>query len=158
MRVAADGYALRYDDAAVATEETPAAMAEEYHRRVRIGIGNFQALVRHPEFLTRTTWATRIAYVSHKVLRWVAPHLALLAVVCSFILGVHSREWLIFAVLLCGALVAGKALYARSVAGGAMPKLLRLWAFFYALNEAFLVASWKFMRGDFRGSWRRTSR
>jgi hypothetical protein len=31
-------------------------------------------------------------------------------------------------------------------------------AFLYAINWAFLVASWRFANGNYRGSWRRTER
>jgi hypothetical protein len=39
-----------------------------------------------------------------------------------------------------------------------LPGLLRILAFLYALNWAFLVASWRYVRGDYRGSWHRSAR
>jgi len=158
MNVSAAGHRLVYEPTAWAEEDTPSAIAEEYNRRVRIGIGNFQALVRQPEYLTGTSWGTAFAYLSHKVLRWVAPHLLLMALLASFTLGLHSAGWLTFAVLQLGAYVASALLYRHTQRGGAMPSLLRIAAFLYALNWAFLVASWRFAKGDYRGSWRRTER
>src|SRR5690606_32634509 len=72
MNVAAAGRTLVYEPAAFAREDTPDSITEEFRRRVRIGIGNFQALFRHPEYLLRTSMGTRFAYFSHKVLRWIA--------------------------------------------------------------------------------------
>jgi cellulose synthase/poly-beta-1,6-N-acetylglucosamine synthase-like glycosyltransferase len=158
MNVSAAGHRLVYEPTAWAEEDTPEAIAEEYNRRVRIGIGNFQALVRHPEYVTRTSGGTAFAYVSHKVLRWVAPHLLLVALVLSFLLGLQSASWLVFALLQLAAYVLAAALYRRAQRGGGMPGLLRIAAFLYALNWAFLVASWRFAKGDFRGSWARTER
>lgn len=158
MNVSAAGHRLVYEPTAIAEEDTPEAIAEEYNRRVRIGIGNFQALMRHPEYITRTSWGTAFAYLSHKVLRWVAPHLLLAALLASFLLGIRSEGWLLFASLQLGAYVFAAWLYRRSQRGEGMPSLLRIAAFLYALNWAFLVASWRFVRGDFRGSWARSER
>jgi cellulose synthase/poly-beta-1,6-N-acetylglucosamine synthase-like glycosyltransferase len=159
MNVSAAGHRLVYEPTAWAEEDTPEAIAEEYNRRVRIGIGNFQALVRHSEYITRTSWGTAFAYLSHKVLRWVAPHLLLTALVLSFVLGLlQCAGWLVFAFAQLAAYVLAAWLYRRTQRGGGMPGLLRIAAFLYALNWAFLVASWRFAKGDFRGSWARTER
>ena len=83
MTVAAEGWRVAYEPNAVAVEDTPDEIVDEYHRRVRIGIGNYQALFRHPEYILRTSWATRLAYISHKVLRWLTPHLLLAALTAS---------------------------------------------------------------------------
>lgn len=158
MNVSASGHRLVYEPAAWAEEDTPQAIAEEYNRRLRIGIGNFQALVRHPEYITRTSLGTSFAYLSHKVLRWTAPHLLLLGLLASAILAVQSRAWLGFTLvqlLVYGAAVLLFRLTQRQVA---LPSLLRMVAFLFALNWAFLVASWRFARGNYRGSWRRTER
>jgi cellulose synthase/poly-beta-1,6-N-acetylglucosamine synthase-like glycosyltransferase len=158
MSVAARGYRLAYDPTAYAHEETPAAIEEEFHRRVRIGIGNFQAFVRHPEYLTKTSWGTRFAYVSHKVLRWFTPHFLTIALLGSLVLGLQSAAWLAFFLLQFATYGLGAMLYRWSKQGRRLPAVGRLAAFFFALNWAFLVASWRFVRGDYRGSWRRTSR
>lgn len=158
MNVSAAGHRLVYEPAAWAEEDTPDAIAEEYNRRVRIGIGNFQALFRNPQYITRTSLGTSFAYLSHKVLRWTAPHLLLLALAISFVLGWQSPLWLGFALLQLAAYVLAALLYRRTQRGGALPSLLKIAAFLYALNWAFLVASWRYAKGDYRGSWRRTER
>jgi cellulose synthase/poly-beta-1,6-N-acetylglucosamine synthase-like glycosyltransferase len=158
MNVSAAGHRLVYEPNAIAHEETPESIGEEYHRRVRIGIGNFQALLRFPEYLIRTGWATKFTYMSHKVIRWITPHLVLLALMASCLLAWASSAWLAIALLVGAGLLLGYTTYHLSSKGLQLPKVLRLVAFFYALNEAFLLASWKYARGDFRGSWRRTAR
>jgi cellulose synthase/poly-beta-1,6-N-acetylglucosamine synthase-like glycosyltransferase len=158
MHVPVAGHRLVYDPNAIAHEETPASISEEYHRRIRIGIGNFQALLRFPEFFWRTNGATRFCYVSHKVIRWIAPHLVLLGLAAAALQAWGSTVWLGVTLLVALGLALGYGTYRLTQRGARLPKLLRLVAFFYALNEAFLLASWKYARGDFRGSWRRTSR
>lgn len=158
MNVSAAGHRLVYEPAAWAEEDTPQAITEEYNRRLRIGIGNFQALVRHPEYVTRTSWGTAFAYVSHKVLRWVAPHLLLLGLGASFILACQSTAWVGWTLLQLLAYGSAAGLYQLTQRQVALPSLLRIVAFLFALNWAFLVASWRFARGDYRGSWHRTER
>lgn len=158
MNVSAAGHRLVYEPAAWAEEETPQGIGDEYQRRVRIGIGNFQALVRHPEYLWRTSAGTAFAYVSHKVLRWVAPHLLIVGLVASFVLAIDSQRWLIFALLQLLAYGCAALWYGLSKAGRALPSVLRIPAFLFALNWAFLVASKRFLAGQYSGSWRRSSR
>ncbi|PXW95560.1 cellulose synthase/poly-beta-1,6-N-acetylglucosamine synthase-like glycosyltransferase [Sphaerotilus hippei] len=158
MNVAATGARLVYEPRAWAEEDTPEHMGEEFHRRVRIGIGNFQALLRHPEYLLRTPPATRFAYVSHKVLRWIAPHLLIVALAASAVLATGSTAWA--AATLAQALsYGGAALALQQVRRGRrLPRPLMLAAFLFALNWAFLVASWRYASGRYSGAWGRTSR
>ncbi|RZL03738.1 MAG: glycosyltransferase family 2 protein [Rubrivivax sp.] len=158
MTVSASGHRLVYEPAAWAEEDTPQAIAEEYNRRLRIGIGNFQALVRHPEYITRTSLGTSFAYLSHKVLRWTAPHLLLLGLAASCLLAVESTAWVGWTFLQLLAYGSAAVLYQLTQRQVELPSLLRIVAFLFALNWAFLVASWRFARGNYRGSWRRTER
>ncbi len=158
MNVSASRHRLVYEPSAWAEEEAPAAIGDEYQRRVRIGIGNFQALVRHPEYFWRTSLGTSFAYVSHKVLRWIAPHLLIVGLGASLWLGRESPVWLAFGGLQILAYVAAAILYGRSRRGHSLQPLLRIPAFLFALNWAFLVASVRYASGQYSGSWRRTSR
>ena len=158
MNVAAAGWKVIYEPAAWASEEVPDAISEEYKRRVRIGIGNFQALVRHPEYLLRTSWGTRFAYVSHKVLRWLTPHLLVVALLLSAWQATASTPWAVFTILQCLAYAGAAGLYQFNRRGHRLPSMLAIAAFLFALNWAFLVASWRYATGQYRGAWGRTER
>ncbi len=158
MNVAAAPAQLRYEPRAWAEEDTPERIDEEFKRRVRIGIGNFQALIRHPEYLLRTSVATRFSYISHKVLRWVAPHLLIVALAASCVLAVDSWVWRWSALAQALSYLGAAALLAATNRGWRLPKPLKLVAFLFALNWAFLVASWRYATGRYGGSWQRSSR
>jgi cellulose synthase/poly-beta-1,6-N-acetylglucosamine synthase-like glycosyltransferase len=158
MNVAAMGRRLVYDPTAWAEEDTPSAIGDEYHRRVRIGIGNFQALARQPEYLFRTSVPTAFAYLSHKVLRWIAPHLLLLALFASLLLAIDSTPWRVAAAAQILIYLGAAALYWRSLSGRRLGGLMKIFAFLFALNWAFLAASARFATGRYRGSWRRSVR
>lgn len=158
MHVPASGFRMVYDPSAWAEEDTPDDISEEYHRRLRIGVGNFLALFGHPEFLTRTSNATRFAYVSHKVLRWVTPHLLVLALLLSLYLATTSPVWQALALAQVLGYAGAAWLYRRTTQGLSIPGPTRLPTFFFALNWAFLVASVRYLRGSQQGAWRRTAR
>lgn len=158
MNVSARRMRVVYEPEAWAEEDTPPAIADEYRRRVRIGIGNFQALVRHPGYVTQTSLATSFAYISHKVLRWIAPHLLLLGLFASAVLAWDSPAWGAFALLQAAGYIAAALLWRRSVRGGSIPASLSPLVFLFALNWAFLVASVRYARGNYRASWKRTQR
>ena len=161
MNVSAAGHRLVYEPKAWAEEDTPEQIGEEVKRRIRIGIGNFQALARHPQYLTRTSLATAFAYISHKVLRWTAPHLLLLALAASVVLAVQQQQssgWAVYALAQATSYVLAWAGWRLTTRGVKLPTLVKLAAFLFALNWAFLVASWRFSTGRATGSWGRTSR
>jgi cellulose synthase/poly-beta-1,6-N-acetylglucosamine synthase-like glycosyltransferase len=160
MSIAAKKHVLVYDPSAFATEDIPEVISEEYHRRVRIGIGNFQALVRHPEYIFSVNWATKFSYISHKVLRWLSPHLLAVSIVGSLLIAGLDRNplWLAFGLAEVFAVVVGLVFYRMSARGARLNSIFKILAFAFALNWAFVVASWRFASGNYRGSWRRTAR
>ena len=148
---------LRYVPSAIAYEETPGDILDEYHRRVRIGIGNYQALFRHPQYLLEGPLALRFTYISHKVLRWLTPHFLLVMLICSFILMQASPFYFIATILQLTGYVAAFVLFlTRNLVP--WPSLFMSAMLFAVLNWAFLVAFKRFLFADYRGSWRRTER
>ncbi len=65
------GYEVVYDPEAVATDFAAASVRGEFTRRVRLAVGSF----RNISELIRTPLPsfTRLAFFSHKLLRWVVP-------------------------------------------------------------------------------------
>lgn len=157
MDAAVAGARLEYVPTARAIEETPDHIHEEYRRRVRIGIGNYQAFFGRPEYLLRTNWATRLSYVSHKVLRWFTPHLMFIALLASTWLAFDSSFYLWLAALQWLA-YAASTLHQCVKPDARLPKLAQLIVFFITLNWAFAVAYWRFVTGRYSGSWRSTQR
>jgi len=157
MSIAADGHRLIYDPEALASEDTPDDIGDEYVRRVRIGIGNYQAMFRHPEYLFGAGWVTGFSYFSHKVLRWITPHLLVCALLASLLLAPRAPAYAALAALQIAIYALGAVLYPIRGSSG-LPRVARLLVFFLALNWAFCVAYVRYLGGDYRGSWRRTAR
>ncbi|MBC8088168.1 MAG: glycosyltransferase family 2 protein, partial [Phycisphaerae bacterium] len=157
MNIGVAGHGIKYVPAAVAFEDTPGDIIEEYYRRVRIGIGNYQALFRHPQYLFAGPWALRFTYLSHKVLRWLTPHLLVCALASSVALIYFDRDYaFVAAIEVLG--YSGAALVFFTRQSVSWPKLFVAGMFFAVLNWAFLVGFKRYLFADYRGSWRRTAR
>lgn len=155
MNIAQGGHRLVYEAAAIAREAIPTDMAEEFRRRVRIGMGNYQALFGYPQYLLRAPMVRRFTYLSHKVLRWLVPQLLLVELACCALLpgtGYRAFLWLQLAgmAVLAGAFLLRRRLGARNPLG----KLLHV----AVLNAAFALAFLRYIRGNAGGTWRRTAR
>ena len=145
-----------YDEQAVATEETPPQVRDEFKRRARIGAGGFQALVSlWPLLLPGSGW-TSWAFVSHKLLRWIAPLLLVAALVANALLladpafrALFALQVVFYAIALLGAFMPGS---------GLVPRCLRLATLFTSMNAALAVGFFRWLLGAQRGTWQRTAR
>lgn len=151
MNVTATGPRTIFEPAALAFEEASAGIRAAFDRRVRIGIGNYQAFFRHPQYWSRGPWPRRFTYVSHKVLRWFSPHLLVVALLASLVLAARP----LYATLLYAQVVSHVLLGAGMVLGrhGWLPGVARWPVFVWALNLAFLVAFCRYVTGGFSPHW-----
>jgi hypothetical protein len=97
-----------------------------------------------------------LTYFSHKVLRWLTPHLLLLILICSLLLVRDPNYAAVFATQLAGYAFAYLVFVLRDRVG--WPKVVKAGLFFAVLNVAFLIGFKRFITSDYRGSWRRTER
>lgn len=79
MKVREAGKRLVYVSEAVAREDMPKDVQAEWHRRIRIGAGGYQAISLCKACLAPRYGFFALAFWSHKVLRWFTPHLMILA-------------------------------------------------------------------------------
>lgn len=146
------GYQVCYDPEAVAAEVAAPSVAGEFMRRVRIAVGSFRAL---PQLIRmRLRGIALIAFLSHKLMRWIVPFPLLGTLVCSILLLRHPLYQIVFACEAMFLLWAGIGLVFRrrleSVPGALVGYFL------LAMNAAFLVG---FVKVIFRRevTWQRTS-
>jgi cellulose synthase/poly-beta-1,6-N-acetylglucosamine synthase-like glycosyltransferase len=172
MKVREQGFRMIYEPGAVADEEAPVSVKQEWNRRVRIGAGDYQALglcagCLHPSF-GWFAWA----FWSHKVLRWLTPHLFIIAAagvvwrggmaLDRFVSGTPSHGATAMWVALLAGLVAflgcasiGRVLRKADSAGTA---LFRWCDYFVTINAALMAGFVRFCRGNLSGRWQRTPR
>lgn len=156
MVLVQNGLRCHYDPEAVAYEAVPARISDEFRRRVRIGIGNYQAFVRFARLLDPRRGIVALTFFSHKVLRWLVPHCMLAALLANAVLAAQPFYAALLALQLAFYLVAGLGWWLGRER--ATPRPLRIPVFFVGMNLALLVGCWKYLTGQFTGAWARTER
>lgn len=156
MRIALLGYQVVYDHEASATEDIAPSLDDEYRRRVRIGMGNYQALVRLPAALDPRQGWLWFTYLSHKVGRWFVPHALFMALILSFML---RHEFLYALALLLQVSIYVLVWIAPHIfTQRHMPSLVSIMSFFIKMNLALAHGFIKWCQPGGSGIWNRTPR
>jgi cellulose synthase/poly-beta-1,6-N-acetylglucosamine synthase-like glycosyltransferase len=156
MQVVEAGGRCVYDPEAVATETTPDRIGDEFRRRVRIGMGNYQAFKRFVGLLDPRRGAVAVSFFSHKCLRWLVPHCMVVALASNLAL-VGNPFYACVLALQIAFYAAAWVGWWRSRTGNA-PKPLRLPLFFVSMNLGLLLGFWKFATAGASGTWTRSAR
>jgi len=158
MKVRERGFRMLYAPQAMAHEQTPARIADEWRRRVRIGAGAFQAMSHCGVCLSPQYGRFSLFFWSHKILRWFTPHLmALLAVTAmvNLLYGVGRSVVVAVVILVAGAGFVSLAIIGRLI--GASSRL-KAFEYFLSMQAALFVGFLRYCRGGLKGSWERTER
>jgi cellulose synthase/poly-beta-1,6-N-acetylglucosamine synthase-like glycosyltransferase len=157
MQVVESGRRCVYDPEAIATEVIPERVCDEFRRRVRIGMGNYQSLIRFAGLLKPDEGTVAFTFFSHKVLRWFAPHCMVVALVCNALL---LADEVYAALFLAQVAFYGCAWFGWQMARrGCAPRALRVPVFFVGMNIGLLVGFWKFaITPSSSGAWSRSAR
>ncbi len=152
MRIVKQGYRVKFETTAIAYDEHSASLAEEFHRKVRTLAGNWQLLTEAPWLLSRSENPIFFEFISHKVLRLLAPWALATTLITSWSLRgfvfFSLAFWFQFA-LMCLAAIGALCFLAKLK----VPLLSQLMAF-ALLNIAALVGTWKFFIGRQKNLWR----
>lgn len=159
LRLLMDGWRVVFEPEALAYEDLPPALADEFGRRVRIGAGDYQVLARTLSLLNPARGLVAWVFFSHKVLRWVAPYFMLAAVLAILVLLTLGAS----GSLLVG--LAGLCLLALTASGflpvrlpGPVGRLASVCAYFATMNAALLLGCVRWLRGGQKTTWKRTRR
>ena len=143
---------------AVCYEDVSNRISEEFRRKVRISIGNFQNLFRYKKLLF--PWnnpGLAFSFFSHKVLRWFGPFFILLALISNFLLlPLNSFYEITFILQIAGiTLPAWDKLFKFF---GIHNRFLRFASHFYLMNLALLTGFFRFIKGVESNVWKPTER
>lgn len=158
MKVREQNYRMIYEPDAVAEEEIPPAIHQEWERRVRIGAGNFQALRLCRASLSRSGGVFAWTFWSHKVLRWFAPHLLIAGVTLAFAAAGSPEPALGRIALFCYLLFTAAALANRVQRIHPLGQIANGIYYFIVMQAALFAGFLRFCRGNLDGRWKRTAR
>ncbi|GAB5557561.1 MAG: glycosyltransferase family 2 protein [Schleiferiaceae bacterium] len=155
MKINQNRHKTIFNPKAICFEDVSTDWREEFKRKVRISIGNFQNLKRFSSLLFR--FPLGFAFFSHKVLRWITPILLITIGVCSIFLFNTSPFYKGFAllelvVILCLGL---DVLFSK---GGKRSFAFGLLTHFMVMNTALLVGLYKYSKGISSNVWQPTKR
>ncbi|MBT3801836.1 MAG: glycosyltransferase [Bacteroidetes bacterium] len=142
---------------AICYEDISNKIKEEFRRKVRISIGNFQNLFRYWKLIWPLYSGVSFSFVSHKILRWLGPFFLLLLLTSNVML---FQKGLFFQISLFGQIILLiiplMDTFLRSI--NLHLNLLRFISHFYLMNLALLIGFFKFIKGVKSNIWQPTQR
>ncbi len=154
---ALEGYRSVWEMESKAFERSGQSFGEEFRRRIRIGVGNYQTLFRYFNVLNPKYGVQAYTFFSHKVVRWLFPFLMVLALASNILL----RDVPLYHSLLIGQLAG----YGIALVGGffvaihlRVPPVTSLFHF-VAMNVAMLWGFFRYLKqGNRKFVWEPTAR
>ncbi|MFM7661821.1 MAG: glycosyltransferase [Bacteroidota bacterium] len=142
-----------FDEEAIVYEDLPVESAEEFKRKIRISIGNFQNLIAFKSLLWPFWSPVSFAFLSHKILRWITPFLLIGAFICSLAL-IFYNIWFSYLCVLQAVLFLTPSMI--PIVKKIKPVLFV--AHFYNMNLALLIGFFKYLNGVKSSVWQPTQR
>lgn len=160
MRMYEKGFKGIVDIEAICYEDVSNQVTEEFRRKKRISIGNFQNLQRFQHFLWKGPWRIAFPWWSHKVIRWIGPYimmsLLLTNVVACLIQPSFKLSFLMLLAQFCfySIAIVDRILFKMNIHF----KPFRMIYHFIMMNIALLLGHWKYLSGNYEAVWKPTAR
>jgi cellulose synthase/poly-beta-1,6-N-acetylglucosamine synthase-like glycosyltransferase len=142
---------------AVCYEDVSNKISEEFRRKIRISIGNFQNLMTYKNLLWPPFNGLSFSFLSNKVFRWITPFLIIICVMTNVLL-INKNEIYIYLLLLQLLLLIIPILDWLLKNININLKPFRFITHFYSMNLALLVGFFKFLTGVKSSVWKPTER
>jgi cellulose synthase/poly-beta-1,6-N-acetylglucosamine synthase-like glycosyltransferase len=137
-------------------EDVSVSPQEEYKRKVRISIGNFQNLKFYRGFLWRQLWPKGLMFIGHKILRWLSPFFLLsLLISAPQLILVH---WFYGIVAGCYMLFIGLGMFGILFSQKQNLGWLKYPGHFIYMNLALLEGFLQYIKGIKTNAWQPTAR
>ena len=135
---------IYYSDTAIGYEDVSTSLKEEFKRKKRISIGNYQNLKRFRGLLVKKPYPFGYIFLFHKILRWTAPQAMLIGA-----LALVFTPYALLTFMGVAVLVLLELLFYR----GAGPLM-----YFCAMNLAMLQGYLTYLQGVSSSVWQPTKR
>lgn len=150
------GYLIKYDQTAIASEKASINIKDDYFVKVRMVAGAYQTLSIHWRELFSPIDLFSFMFISHKVLRWLVPHFMILALISNlFLLGESIYNLTFILQVLFYVLSASSLLYKNKAQ---IPTLIYIPYYFCYMNIAGFHGFLRFINNNQSTSWRRAER
>jgi cellulose synthase/poly-beta-1,6-N-acetylglucosamine synthase-like glycosyltransferase len=142
-----------FDDEAIVFEDLPSESSEEFKRKIRISIGNYQNLFEFKSLLWPLWSPISFAFISHKILRWLTPFFLILIFIVSLLLVFYQDYFIYFS-------AAQATLFLTPLFIPVLKKIkpILFIAHFYNMNLALLIGFFSYLKGVKSSVWQPTPR
>jgi cellulose synthase/poly-beta-1,6-N-acetylglucosamine synthase-like glycosyltransferase len=142
-----------FDDQAIVYEDLPSESSEEFKRKIRISIGNYQNLFEFKSLLWPLWSPISFAFISHKILRWLTPFFLILIFIVSLLLVFYQDYFIYFS-------AAQATLFLTPLFIPVLKKIkpILFIAHFYNMNLALLIGFFSYLKGVKSSVWQPTPR
>lgn len=166
MKVLEKGFQSINELQAIVYEDVSNLISEEFRRKVRISVGNFQNTIMFKHLLNgfftsknlkhKNPFGLALCFLSHKIFRWITPFLIIL-IVCVNILLIHSLFYEFTLKVFLGTIILTFIdILFRKI--GIHIVTLRFVTHFYSMNLALFIGFLKFLKGVKTNVWQPTRR
>lgn len=157
MQVLLQGKKAIFEPKAIGYETFSTKITEEFRRKTRYAVGNYQNLLHFTSFWKKPFSVLFFCYFSHKVLRWLLPLFMLIALIALCILAFQS----LFYLILCEFVIVGILAVLLDIfllKNHKSIKPLRFLSHFLAMNVALLLGFVRFVFTKPTSVWKPTER
>jgi biofilm PGA synthesis N-glycosyltransferase PgaC len=161
LQLCKDGWLVRYEPNAYATESASSSMQEEQKRKVRIAAGAFQAMIILKGLFNVFRYPVlSFQFISHRILRWTLCPLCLVTVLISNLLLVYKNEGRIYIVVLLVQIV----FYAMAFTGwlfarkNIKAKVFYIPYYFLFMNLSVFLGFYRYLRKKQTAVWEKAGR
>jgi cellulose synthase/poly-beta-1,6-N-acetylglucosamine synthase-like glycosyltransferase len=161
MQILVKGKRAWLEPSAICYQNVSQQSNQEFRRKTRIAMGNFQNMVHFRYLLLPHYGAIALFLACHKVLRWLTPFFLVLSPIAAATLGYLNTD--IFYYYLAGAQLATPALtlpadtiLQQFLRFNLLP--LRFVTHFYTMNAALLYGFYRYLQGVNSNIWQPTQR
>jgi len=157
MKVLEQGKKCINSLSALAFEDVSNEISQEFRRKVRIAMGNFQNLKEFKGLLWPLHKPVAFAFISHKVIRWFGPLIMVLAFAISVFLSFSSPFFQIVVAIQLGIVLLSLIdVFLKRIKIHILP--LRFTTHFLTMNLALLLGLIKYLKGVESNVWQPTQR
>lgn len=149
------GYRVLYEKKAKAYEQASHDLLDDFNVKVRMTAGGFQTLSYQRKFLFPPRNWFSFSFLSHKVLRWFAPHFMLLIFILPFFL-LHRVDMILLTI---GQIIFYTvALVAWLNRKKSLPSLLYIPMYFTVMNIALFWGFVRYINNSTQSIWKKAER
>ncbi len=145
-----------FSEKAICYEDVSIHGKEEFKRKIRISIGNFQNLNHYKRLILSRFFPLGFAFLSHKILRWLTPFFMIALLVLGLLLIPAAQFYFLFILFYLFFLLLGilGALFSQEKWAG----WLRYPGHFLHMNLALLKGFFIYLKGVKNNAWQPTRR